>query len=67
MAPVTVGRYERDQFETGQDAPYFNGYVCTEDWIVFEAHDGVLWVYHGRDASGAVQGLPMIVRPGDSN
>ena len=73
MKPVTVGRYSKGDYEVvggdpvPSETPYFNGWIETEDWIVFEAHDGALWVHHGRDESGAVIGPPMVVGRGDSN
>lgn len=55
MKPVTIGRYD------GTDAVGYAGWIETDDWIMFEALDGSLLVFQGRDASGAVQGEPTII------
>lgn len=34
----------------------FKGWVCTPDWIVWEAVDGTLHVYNGRNKDGSVKG-----------
>ena len=60
MKPVTVGRYTPGQF--GTDGEGWTGWVCTDDWVLFEHEDGRLFVFTGRDPeTGAVLGEPVIV------
>ena len=48
MNRVIVGRYSNPQ-EVG-----FNGWIETDDWIVWEALDGKLFIARGRSEDGAV-------------
>jgi len=71
MKPVTVGRYEEGLIPPGRYHPDdavldggvgWKGYVCTEDWIIFEHEDGRLFVWRDRDPeTGAVTGEPTII------
>ena len=48
MNRVTVGRYENPE------SVGFNGWIETDDWIVWESLDGKLFVANGRASNGAV-------------
>jgi len=63
MTPVTVGRYNAGDFATATDGSVgWTGWICTDDWVVFEHDDGRLFVSKGRDPkTGAVLGEPTIV------
>ncbi len=53
MNRVEIGRY--------QDPPGFNGWVCTDNWILFESESGAVSVYR-RDETGAVTGQPVVLQ-----
>lgn len=78
MKPVTVGRY-KPQTIVSPDNPRFDeitdqiciadqghtwrGWVETEDWIIYERDDGLLYVFSGRSETGAVKAPAVIVEP----
>jgi len=76
MKPVTVGRYDPTtivphgdpvssdilhQIIEVDEAHTWNGWVETEDWIVYERDDGLLYAYNGRSKSGAVTAPAVVV------
>jgi hypothetical protein len=63
LKPVTVGRYRNEDFEplaelvaNGDISDQWNGWVETEDWIVYEHADGSLHVFNGRNEFGGCVG-----------
>jgi len=56
---------DEEKTEVSKKAPsisnIFKGWIGTPDWIVWEAVDGALHVYNGRNEDGSVKGEGMIV------
>lgn len=67
MDPVTVARYSEGGLQpvnhsTGQaEGPAWLGTVETPNWIVWENSDGELYVFNGREQSGAVTGAVVVM------
>lgn len=66
MDPVTVARYDgsglqpRDSEGLPAGAAWL-GLVETRNWVVWENSDGELYVYNGREESGAVTGAVVVM------
>lgn len=63
LKPVTVGRYsDHGHPESPYGGHGFVGWVETEDWIVWEAEDGSLYVANGREPNGGVDVWSIVPR-----